>query len=121
MPFWSKRDDRSRAASSLSPDEVINLARRYVVQETVGPLKKIAKVLGIGLGGAVVAAIGSIIVLIGVLRVLQTETGNFFAGTWTFAPYLLTVLVGAALVAAIAKGFWSALRVPPARPESTEE
>ena len=109
------------ASSSLSPDEVITLARRYIVQETVGPLKKIAKVLGIGLGGAVVTAIGTIIVLVGVLRVLQTETGNFFGGNWTFAPYLLTVVAGAGLVAAIAAGFWSALRIPPARPESTEE
>jgi hypothetical protein len=118
MPFWSKDHSKTGLSASLSPEELINLAKRYVVQETIGPLKRIARVLGIGLAGAGVFGLGAVIVLIGVLRVLQTETGTVFGHDWTFAPYLLTAATGVALVMLVVWAFGSALKVPEAESHS---
>jgi hypothetical protein len=118
MPFWSKDPSKTGKSASLSPEELINLAKRYVVQETIGPLKRIARVLGIGLAGAAVFGLGAVIMLIGVLRVLQTETGTVFDHDWSFAPYLLTAVAGVALVALVVWVFGSALKVPEAESQS---
>jgi hypothetical protein len=115
VPLWSKKNSdvpTKFKSPKISPEELFNVAKRYVVQETVLPLKRVAKVLGIGLAGAVLFGLGSIIALVGVLRVLQTETGHVFDGNWSFAPYLLTAIVGAAVVALVAVVFTSSLRVP---------
>jgi hypothetical protein len=48
----------------------------------------------------VLIGMGSVFVLVGVLRLLQTETSAFDGG-WSWVPYLI-VLVAAAVVAAIA-------------------
>lgn len=80
-------------------DDLFTTLRRYVIQETVGSLKAIAISLAIALGGAVLFAIGSVIALVGLLRLLQGETGDAFAGDWSFAPYAITALGGVALVA----------------------
>ncbi len=48
--------------------------------------------------------IGAILLLTGLLRALQTETGTLFAGEWSWAPYFLTLvagLIGFGLLAAI--------------------
>jgi hypothetical protein len=75
-------------------------------------------VLGIGLAGAAVFGLGAVIMLIGVLRVLQTETGTVFDHDWSFAPYLLTAVAGVALVALVVWVFGSALKVPEAESQS---
>jgi hypothetical protein len=81
-----------------SVDELIALVRRYVIQETIAPLKAIAIGVAIALGGAMVFAIGGVIVLIGVLRLLQDETGRVFIHTWEFVPYLATAAVGLGMI-----------------------
>jgi hypothetical protein len=81
-----------------SIDDLIALVRRYVIQETIAPLKTIAKGVAIALGGAVAFGIGGVIVLIGVLRVLQDETGRVFIHTWAFVPYLATAAVGLGMI-----------------------
>jgi hypothetical protein len=81
-----------------SVDELIALLRRYLIQETIAPLKAIAKGVAIALGGALLFAIGGVIVLVGALRVFQDETGSVFRHTWAFAPYLFTAFVGAAMI-----------------------
>jgi hypothetical protein len=40
-----------------------------------------------------------VVVLVGVLRVLQGETGSAFAGNWSFVPYVVTAVAGLALIA----------------------
>lgn len=72
--------------------ELVSLLRRYVVQETVGPLKSVARTLAFGAAAAVLFGIGGVLLLVGLLRVLQTETGTVFAGGWSWAPYFLTLV-----------------------------
>lgn len=74
--------------------ELIDLLKRYVVQETVGPLRTIGRTLGYGAGAAVMFGLGGVFVLIGLLRALESETGTTFRGDWSWAPYGLTVLGG---------------------------
>lgn len=85
---------------SASIGEVVDLVRDYAKQETLGPLKGAGRWLALGAAGAVLLGLGSVFVLIGVLRLLQTETSAFDGG-WSWVPYLI-VLVAAAIVAAIA-------------------
>lgn len=85
---------------SASIGEVVDLVRDYAKQETLGPLKGAGRWLALGAAGAVLIGLGSVFVLIGVLRLLQTETSAFDGG-WSWVPYLI-VLVAAAIVAAIA-------------------
>ena len=50
---------------------------------------------------ALLIGIGVILLAVGVLRVLQTETGDTFDGAWSWAPYVLTLLA-CAVVAGLA-------------------
>ena len=79
--------------------ETLSLVRRYVLQETVGPLKHLGRTLGFGIAGAFLIGLGALLALLGVLRVLQGETGTTFANRWSFAPYLLTAALGVLLAA----------------------
>jgi hypothetical protein len=82
-------------------DDAIQLILDYVKQETIGPLKGLGRFLGFGIGGAIAIATGTMLLLLGLLRVLQTETGTTFAGDYSWAPYLLTA-AAAILVAGLA-------------------
>ena len=94
---WLK-DRVGRESLRPSADELVAMLRRYLIQETIAPLKAIAKGVLIALGGAMLFGFGGVVVLIGVLRVLQGETGSAFAGNWSFVPYVITALAGIALI-----------------------
>jgi hypothetical protein len=64
----------------------VDLLKRYVMQETLGPLKQIGRILGYGIGGALSLAVGLVLLIVAVLRVLQEDTGRFFAGHWNWVP-----------------------------------
>jgi hypothetical protein len=102
---------------SLRPsiDDLVGLFKRYLIQETLGPLKAIVRGVGIALGGAVLFGIGGLIVLVGVLRVLQDEAGSAFEGNWSFLPYLITAATGAGLVGLAALVTIRALSSPRSR------
>jgi hypothetical protein len=89
----------AKEPSQLS--ETIDLLKRYVLQETVGPLKLLGKGILRGLIGGLLLAVGLVILDLAVLRVLQDETGSTFHGRLSWLPYvcaLVTALVMAALV-----------------------
>jgi hypothetical protein len=89
----------SSAVAGMLAERLGELFRRYVLDEALKPLRHLGRRLGFGVLGAVLIGIGSVAALVGVLRLLQTETGRAFAGSWTFAPYLLTALTAAAALA----------------------
>ncbi|HVB06528.1 MAG TPA: hypothetical protein VNF07_09830 [Acidimicrobiales bacterium] len=91
---------QSTGAGGPSLSETVTLLRRYVVQETVGPIKRLGRVLAYGLAGALAFGLGGLFVVVGVLRLTQAESGTTFAGNWSFAPYLFAAIAGVALVAA---------------------
>jgi hypothetical protein len=95
----------SRAGSGTSAaslGETITLLRRYVVQEALGPLKHLGRALAYGVAGAFAFGVGGLFLVVGTLRLVQAESGNTFAGNWSFAPYVFAAVIGVALVGAFA-------------------
>ena len=80
--------------------ELWDLVLRYFKQETTVPLKQLGRAIGLGIAGSVVMGLGVVFLTVGLLRLLQEETGETFTGDWSWAPYgIVTValLLGAAI------------------------
>ncbi len=61
----------------------------YAKQETVDPLKTLAKYVGLGIAGAVMIFMGALFLGMGTLRFLQSEVSSFEGGGWgSLVPYL---------------------------------
>jgi len=111
----AKTSDDGSAKGRAAIGETVSVIRRYVIQETVAPLRQLGRRLAFGVAGALLIAIGAVIALVGLLRALQTETGRTFAGHWSFAPYLLTAAAAViALVGFLAFGFRGVVTHPSA-------
>ncbi len=82
-------------------NEVKDLLIAYFKQETIDPLKGLARWVGFGLAGALLIGTGICFLAVGGLRALQTETGSTFTGHWSWAPYGITV-VGLLMIAVAA-------------------
>jgi len=81
--------------------ELWELLKAYAQQETIDPLRGLGRYLGFGIGGAALLSLGLVFLALGLLRTLQTKTGDVFTGWLSAMPYLI-VLVAVALVAALA-------------------
>ena len=92
-------NDRSVPALAA---ELYDLVRAYLKQETVEPMKGLARVALWGVAGALLLGLGLVELAIGGLRALQTETNGTFDGRWSWAPYLI-VLAGTAVVLLLAR------------------
>jgi hypothetical protein len=99
-----KDNDKGTGRIQAMGGDTLQLVVDYVKQETLQPLKGLGRFIVFGVAGSVVLAIGLVIVAIGLLRVLQGETGSTFAGNWSWVPYLicLVAVVGVAIVAVLA-------------------
>ena len=78
--------------------EVVDLVKAYVRQELLGPLQGAGRWVSMGLAGSVALVAGVFLLLLSLLRALQTETGAAFDGNRSWIPYLIAV---AALLAVI--------------------
>lgn len=92
----------SRGGVTSDLSGLIALVKAYVLQETVGPLKRAAKALLLGGAGAVLIGVAAVLSLVALLRALEEETGSAFAGQWNWVPYLLTVVAGVVFLGAAA-------------------
>jgi hypothetical protein len=103
----TKRGDDASLANLAA--DLWDLVRAYAKQETIEPIKGIGRFVAFGLAGSALLGVGTVLLALAILRVLQSETGATFDGGWSFAPYLLTLVVcagviGAALTAMRRKG-----------------
>ncbi len=73
--------------------ELKDLVVSYAKQETVEPIKGLGRFIALGVAGSVVLANGLVLLVLALLRALQTETGETFDGNLSFAPYLVTLVV----------------------------
>jgi hypothetical protein len=78
--------------------ELWGLTKDYARQETVEPLKGVGRYLGYGAIGALLVAIGVLLLMLSGLRALQTQTGDALDGTLSWLPYLIVLVVASALV-----------------------
>jgi hypothetical protein len=77
-----------------SGDEAFQLTIDYLKQEVLEPLKGLGRFLAWGLAGSVAIAIGILLLLVGILRLLQDETGTALTGNWSWVPYFAVSLLG---------------------------
>jgi hypothetical protein len=78
--------------------ELWGLTKDYARQETIEPLKGVGRYLGYGAVGALLLAVGVIMLMLAGLRALQTETGDALDGNLSWAPYLIVLVVAGTLV-----------------------
>ena len=81
--------------------ELWELTVAYAKQETLDPFKGLQRVLTYSVSGSLVFGFGSVLLLLSLLRALQTETGTSFTGSLSWIPYLIVVLAAALLVALV--------------------
>jgi hypothetical protein len=81
--------------------ELWELTLAYAKQETLDPFKGLQRFLTFGVSGSLVFGFGSVLLLLSLLRALQTETGTSFTGSLSWIPYLIVVLAAALLVALV--------------------
>jgi hypothetical protein len=51
-----------------------------------------------GIAGSFFLAFGLLLILLGVLRLLQTETGSALRGDWSWVPYAAVFVLGLAVI-----------------------
>jgi len=93
----SKSAKRGTLGGPIS--DIVETVRAYVMQETVDPLRGVGRFIGFGLLGAVFIALGTGLLLLSLLRFLQTREVHAFHGTWSFVPYLITLVPCVAFIA----------------------
>ncbi len=101
MPIRREERERDRSASAGGAGDVVQLVVDYAKQETLEPLKGAGRFVAFGIIGAIALSAGTMLLLLGLLRALQTETGSTFRGDWSWAPYLVTA-AAATIVAVLA-------------------
>lgn len=72
--------------------EVLDLVRDYAKQETLAPLRGAGRWLALGSAGAIFLGLGLSLVLLGILRLLQTEL-SAFDGAFSWVPYVVVLAV----------------------------
>jgi hypothetical protein len=86
--------DRTLARrEDTSIEGVVTLVRDYAKQETLGPLMGAGRWLAYGAAGAVLLGGGLALVLLGVLRLIQTEWDRAASGSLSWLPYLIVLVV----------------------------
>jgi hypothetical protein len=91
-----------RAGPTTQVIELKDLVVAYAKQETVDPLKTLGSYLGYGIAGAVMIGTGLAFALLALLRGLQqlaifNDPADFEGGRFSWAPYLITMFVGAVI------------------------
>ena len=96
----ARRAEKSRAAQDeASVGDIVDYVKAYAKQETIGPLKGAGKWLGFGAAAALLLSIGVVLLLVGLLRLLQTEWTRSATGSLSWVAYLITLLVALAVIA----------------------
>lgn len=91
MSEAEKVEPASTKSQSASIGEVVELVRDYAKQETLGPLKGAGRWLLLGGIGSLFLGLGTLIVMIALLRLLQTEV-TAFEGAFSWVPYGIVIV-----------------------------
>ncbi len=90
--------------------ELKDLVVTYAKQETLEPIKGLGRFIAFGVAGSLLLANGLVLLVLALLRGLQTELPEVFDGNWSFAPYLITFLLCVVVVALSASAIGAAKR-----------
>jgi hypothetical protein len=92
-PFRTKSSG-GKSGLRRAGDDAFKLTVDYLKQEALDPLKGLGRFLLWGVAGSLAIAVGILLLLVGALRLLQTETGTALTGNWSWVPYFSVALVG---------------------------
>lgn len=95
----ARQAERERAAQEASIGEVVDYVKAYAKQETIGPLKGAGNWLGFGVAAALTLGLGLFLMLLGLLRLLQTEWTRSATGSLSWLAYVITLVVTLVLLA----------------------
>jgi cytochrome c biogenesis protein CcdA len=84
-------DQRRGSSQDTDLGELVNYVVAYAKQETLGPLKGAGRWLALGTAAAFALGIGLLLVLLGALRLLQTEWDWAAEGSWTWLAYVIVL------------------------------
>ncbi len=101
MPRNNHHKTPAKRARKLDATQVFNLIKDYARQELLQPLTEIPRWLALGLAGTMALIVGLLLVLLSLLRALQTETGTVFAGNLSWIPYVISIAALAVLITAL--------------------
>ena len=82
-----------------SGNDALRLTIDYVKQESLGPIKATGRFVAAGVAATLLWSVGAILLLVGLLRLLQTQTGSALTGNWSWVPYLVVSVLGIGVVA----------------------
>jgi hypothetical protein len=111
-PFGIGKSSTARGGVRQSGTEALQLVIEYVKQETLTPLKGLGRYLVFGIAGSLALCVGLVLLLVALLRALETETGSTFSGDLSWLPY---VIVCAAAVLVMGFAAWRITKGPAAR------
>ena len=96
----ARQAEKARAAEAdASVGEIIETVKAYAKQETIGPLKGAGAWLGYGAAAALTLSVGLLFLLLGLLRLLQTEWSRSATGSLSWLAYVITFVVALVFIA----------------------
>ena len=81
---------------SASVGDVVNFVKTYAQQETVGPLKGAGRWIAMGAMGATLLGLGLSLMMLGLLRLIQSEWDP--SRGWSWVPYLGVLVATGVLI-----------------------
>jgi predicted cobalt transporter CbtA len=106
--------DNSKSLPTLAV-ELKDLVVAYAKQETLEPIKGLGRFIAFGVAGSLLVAVGLVLLVLAVVRVLQEELSDTFDGNWSFAPYLIALVFCIVASVLAARGIGAAKRRKEAR------
>lgn len=94
-----RADKVKEAEKEASVGDIVDYVKAYAKQETLGPLKGAGSWLGYGVAAALLLSLGIVLLLVGLLRMLQTEWVRSASGNLSWVAYLITLLVAVGVIA----------------------
>jgi hypothetical protein len=106
-----KAKDGGRKGVTAEGREFVDMVVAYAKQETFGPLRGLLRFVAAGSAASIGFSLGGLLLLLALLRALQTETGSTFQGNLSWLPYLITA---AAALIVLGLSAWRIVKTPTA-------
>jgi hypothetical protein len=92
--------------------DAVQLVIDYLKQEASEPLQGVGRYFALGVAGSIAMSLGVVLLLLALLRFLQTETDTAFTGNLSWIPYLIVTVVAVGIAALC---IWRVTKGPAAR------
>jgi hypothetical protein len=102
-------DEPPRTPSRQDPasvGDVVEYVKAYAKQETVDPLRRAGKYVGFGAAGGALVGLGVTFLLLGLLRMMQSEWSRSASGRLSWLAYVIA-LVGLGVLGGLSLWFAS--------------